>query len=209
MVSSRIRTSLETPLRRLRMVFETSRNTVRAASGRFPCGYGRRNRRNGGFFWFISAFPNTPQFLEPFPVPSIIFPLLLGSEALSGRRGCIFRHLSSYLYLRPEIFGDRLGGSRPRRAHHSGRGGVFEVGAASDLQGFVRHLPPRFKSSKDANIASRLPSVQEPPNGPPSVRIAVPVVGCGVRLHAPSQEAATKGAAAFLIIPKGLIVGPA
>ena len=147
MVSSRIRTSLETPLRRLRMVFETSRNTVRAASGRFPCGYGRRNRRNGGFFWFISAFPNTPQFLEPFPIPGIIFPLPLRSWALGRGDGSIFRHFSSYLYLRPKIFGERQGGPRPGRAHHSGRGGVFEVGAASDLQGFVGDFPAGFKGS--------------------------------------------------------------
>ena len=77
---------------------------------------------------------------------------------------------------------------------------------ASDLQGLVRYFPTGLKGSKDANIASRLPSVQEPPNGPPSVRIAVPVVGSGVRLHAPSQEAAAKAAAATLVVPKGLIV---
>ena len=190
----------------LGMVSNGIRMGLRTALSRFLCGYSHRNGRCGGFYRFIGGFANIPQFLEPLPVSSIIFPLLLRSGALGGRGNSIFRHLSSYLYLRPRIFGDRLGGSRPGRAHHSGRGGVFEIVSAGDLQGFVWDLPPGFKGAKNANIAPRLPSVQEPSNRPPSVRISVPVVGGRVRLHAPSQEAAAKAAAATLVVPKGLIV---
>ena len=165
----------------LGMVSNRIRMGLGTALSRFLCGYSHRNGRGGGFYRFIGGFANIPQFLEPFPVPSIIFPLLLGSEALSGRRGCIFRHLSSYLYLRPEIFGDRLGGSRPRRAHHASRWRIFQVAAARDLKGFIRHLPPGFKGAENPHITSSFTPVQKAPDGSTSVRVPVPMVGCGVR----------------------------
>ena len=77
---------------------------------------------------------------------------------------------------------------------------------ACDLQGLVRYFSTGFKGSKYTNIAPRLPSVQEPPNRPATVEIAVPVVGCRVGLHAPSQEAAAKGATTFLKGPKSVVV---
>ena len=51
--------------------------------------------------------------------------------------------------------------------------------------------------------------MQEPSNGAPPIRISMVMVGGWIGFHAPSQKTAAETAAAFLIVPKGLIMGTA
>ena len=109
MVSNGIRTGFERSRMGLGMVSNRIRMGLGTALSRFLCGYSHRNGRGGGFYRFIGGFANIPQFLEPFPVPSIIFPLLLGSEALRWEGGGIFRHFPHIYTSDPEYLGTGWG----------------------------------------------------------------------------------------------------